>query len=322
MMAKIIKGKGFKGCINYILDKQKETILLDAQGVRLKSKESIIRSFVVQAKLNPDLAVTVGHISLNFSAQDKDQLSNEMIIKIAREYMQRMGIKDTQYILARHFDKEHPHVHLCFNRVNNMGKTISDRNDRRRSAHICKILTRKHSLYFSPGKDNVKMDRLKEPDNTKYEIYHVPNNLVPKCKDWSTLLSELKKQGIETKFKHKGKTDEIQGVTFTKNGYSFTGSKIDRMFSYSKIDCQLNQNIIQSHADVQYRSKDTQQAQQQKAGTGVGLLGAVGDILDSMSQSGSGCIPLHGDDTEEEAFRNRIEYEEKKRQRKKQGIRR
>jgi hypothetical protein len=29
------------------------------------------------------------------------------------------------------------------------------------------------------------------------------------------------RQGDETKFKYKGKTDEIQGVTFTKNGYSF-----------------------------------------------------------------------------------------------------
>lgn len=321
-MAKIGKGKGFKGCINYILDKQKGTVLLDAHGVRLKSKESIIRSFVVQAKLNPDLAVTVGHISLNFSAQDKDKLSNGMIVQIAREYMQGMGIKDTQYIIARHFDKEHPHVHLCFNRVNNMGKTISDRNDRRRSADICKMLTRKHGLYFSPGKENVKMDRLKEPDRTKYEIYHALNNLVPKCRDWSKLLSELKKEGIETKFKYKGKTDEIQGVTFTKNGYSFTGSKIDRMFSYSKIDYQLNRNTIQNHPDVQYRSNDTQQAQQQKAGTGIGLLRAVGDILDSMSELGSVGMPLHGDDLQEEAFRSRMEYEEKKRQRKKKGIRR
>lgn len=320
-MAKIIKGKGFKGCVNYILDKQKETILLDAQGVRLKSKESIIRSFVIQAKLNPDLAVTVGHISLNFSAQDRDQLSNEMILRIAREYMQQMGIKDTQYILARHFDKEHPHVHLCFNRVNNMGKTISDRNDRRRSADICKILTLKHGLYFSPGKENVKMDRLKEPDSTKYEIYHALNNLVPKCRDWNKLLSELKKQGIETKFKYRGKTDEIQGVTFSKNGYSFTGSKVDRMFSYSKIDYQLNRNIIQSHAE-QYGNRNIQQTQQQKTGIGIGLLGAVGDILDSMSESRSGGMLLHGDDPEEEAFRNKMEYEEKKRQRKKKGIRR
>lgn len=312
-MAKIIKGKGFKGCVNYILDKQKETILLDAQGVRLKSKESIIRSFVVQAKLNPDLAVTVGHVSLNFSAQDKDQLSNEMIVKIAREYMQRMGIKDTQYILARHFDKEHPHVHLCFNRVNNMGKTISDRNDRRRSADICKILTRKHSLYFSPGKENVKMDRLKEPDNTKYEIYHTLNDLVPKCRDWNKLLSKLKKQGIETKFKYKGKTDEIQGVTFTKNGYSFTGSKVDRMFSYSKIDYLLKQNSQSRNMN----NGSNQQSQQSQTNQSKGIIESTIDAL-----SGMNVFQSHGEDYEEEAFRNRIEYEERKRQRKKKGIRR
>jgi hypothetical protein len=147
------------------------------------------------------------------------------------------------------------------------------------------------------------------------------NNLVPKCKDWSKLLSELKKQGIETKFKYKGKTDEIQGITFTKNGYSFTGSKVDRMFSYSKIDYQLNRNIIQSHTG-QCGNKNIQQAQQQKVGAGIGLFGAVGDILDSMSESGSGGMQLHGDDPAEEAFRNRMEYEEKKRQRKKKGIRR
>lgn len=305
--------KVFKGCINYILDKQKETILLDTQGMRLKSKESIIRSFVVQAKLNPYLAITVGHIFLNFSAQDKDKLNNEMIVKIAREYMQRMGIKDTQYIIARHFDKEHSHVHLCFNRVNNMGKTISDRNDRRRSADICKILTRKHGLYFSPGKENVKMDRLKEPDSTKYEIYHALNNLVPKCRDWNRLLSELKKQGIETKFKYKGKTDEIQGVTFTKNGYSFTGSKVDRIFSYSKIDYQLKLNNLGRNIN----NSLNQQSQQSQINQSKGIIESALDAT-----SGIGSIQPHGEDYEEEAFRNRMEYEEKKRQRKKKGIRR
>ena len=43
-------------------------------------------------------------------------------------------------------------------------------------------------------------------------------------------------------FKYKGKSDEVQGVVFSKNGYSFSGSKIDRQFSYSKIDAALNAN--------------------------------------------------------------------------------
>ncbi len=97
-------------------------------------------------------------------------------------------------------------------------------------------------MYLSSGKENVKVERLREPDKTKYEIYNVLNNLVPKCKNWNQLLSEMKKQGIDAKFKYKGQTDEIQGITFTKKGYSFTDSKVDRNFSYSKIDYQLNQN--------------------------------------------------------------------------------
>ena len=34
MMAKIVKGKAFKGAINYILDKQKNTEIVDFDGLR------------------------------------------------------------------------------------------------------------------------------------------------------------------------------------------------------------------------------------------------------------------------------------------------
>ncbi len=34
----------------------------------------------------------------------------------------------------------------------------------------------------------------------------------------------------------------MQGIVFTKNGYRFNGSKVDRRFSYSKIDTALQHN--------------------------------------------------------------------------------
>jgi hypothetical protein len=239
MIAKIVKGKGFKGVINYVLDKAKQTELIAANGVRLKSRESIIRSFITQAGLNPKVSKTVGHISLDFSTQDRDKLTNAKMVQIAKEYMSKMGITNTQYIIGRHYDKEHPHIHIVFNRVDNDGKTISDKNDRFHSEKICKELTEKHGLYFAQGKENVKTHRLKEPDKTKYEIYDALKMTIPQCKNWKELNSELKKQGITISLKYKGNTDEVQGVRFEKNGYIFNGSKIDRQFSYSKIDYQL-----------------------------------------------------------------------------------
>ena len=191
--------------------------MLVAEGVRCKNRESIIRSFIAQTGLNPKVAKTVGHISLDFSAQDKDKLTNAKMVQIAKEYMTKMGITGTQYIIGRHYDKEHPHIHIVFNRVNNEGKTISDRNDRYRSEKICKELTEKYGLYFAQGKENVKRHRLQEPDKTKYEIYDALKAVVPKCRNWNELKKELQKQSITTDFKHKGNTTEIQGVMFEKN---------------------------------------------------------------------------------------------------------
>ncbi|GHV48489.1 hypothetical protein FACS1894181_04340 [Bacteroidia bacterium] len=125
--------------------------MIAAEGVRLKNRESIIRSFITQARLNLKVSKTVGHISLDFSEQDKDKLTNAKMAQIAKEYMVKMGIINTQYVIGRHYDKEHPHIHIVFNRIDNKGKTISDKNDRYHSEKICKEVTEKHGLYFAQG---------------------------------------------------------------------------------------------------------------------------------------------------------------------------
>jgi hypothetical protein len=239
MIAKIVKGQGFRGVVNYILNQEKKAEILDSDGVMLDDPEAIIESFNFQTELNLRIVKPVGHISLNFSAQDQEKLSSELMVQIARDYMRRMGIKDTQYLIVRHYDKEHPHVHLVYNRIDNIGNTISDKNDRFRSGKICKDLTQKYKLYFAQGKENVKQQRLREPDKTKYEIYNSLKEIIPKCQNWEQIIQELNDQNIGVTFKYKGKSDEIQGVIFDKNGYTFNGSKVDRQFSYSKINQQL-----------------------------------------------------------------------------------
>ena len=255
MMAKITKGSSFKGVVKYVIDEKKKTQTLDTDGLRMKDLSSVIGSFVTQAGMNSRVSKPVGHISLDFSAQDREKLSNPLMVKIARDYMKRMGITDTQYIIDRHFDREHPHIHLVFNRVDNNGKTISDSNDRYRSEKICKELTHKYGLYYSTGKENVKQHHLKEPDKSRYEIYEALRASVPKCKDWKQLVRELDKAGIKTEFKTKGNTATVEGVRFKKGEYMFNGSKVDRMFSYSKIDYQLKQNARQSMQQDQVQSR-------------------------------------------------------------------
>ena len=303
MIAKIMKGSGFKGVINYILDPKKGTELIDSSGVRTESINHIVQSFIDQTELNPRVGKVVSHISLSFSTQDSPKLSNEWMAQIAREYMEKLGIKDTQFIIGRHFDKEHPHVHIAFNRIDNNGKTISDRNDRFRSEKICKELTAKYGLDFADGKENVKEHRLKEPDKTKYEIYQALKAEIARCRDWTTLLSHLEKQNIDVRFKYKGNSQEVQGIIFEKNGYHFNGSKVDRNFSYSKIDFALHQN--------------NREHEQQMQGV-VNLISNVADVTSGLAndliEGGLDLFQTHG--TVPAEVYNTLDKKKKKKKRK------
>ena len=242
MIAKIVKGSSFRGVVNYILDKGKDAKILVCDGLFAEDKDTIAMSFEAQSRMNPKVTKPVGHISLAFHKGDEHRLTDRAMAGIALEYLKEMGITDTQVLIVRHFDKEHPHVHIAFNRIANNGRTISDRNERIRSARICKELTKKYNLYFASGKERVKQHRLKEPDKTKYGLYSILKSEVSRCGNWNILAANLKKQGVEIRFKYKGNSDEVQGVVFTMNGYSFSGSKIDRRFSYSKINTALDNN--------------------------------------------------------------------------------
>lgn len=100
MIAKNIKGKGFAGCVRYVLNDKHE--LLEAEGVLADSAESIIRSFAMQHSMRGEITKPVGHIPISFAPEDKHKMTNEFMLQLAKEYMQEMGIRNTQYIVVRH----------------------------------------------------------------------------------------------------------------------------------------------------------------------------------------------------------------------------
>ena len=297
MMAKITQRGSFGDAIGYVMDDKKSANMIDSNGVRTRNLEAAIDSFNMQAELNPRLSKKVGHISLDFSFQDRAKLDDATMAKIAREYMWKMGIVDTQYIIGRHHDKMHPHCHIIFNRVDNNGRTISDKNDRIRSTKICREITEKHGFYIAEGKESVKRHRLRGKDKTKYKIYDSLVKNVPQSKSWAELQERLQAEGIKVGFKTKGTTSQIEGVRFTADNTTFNGSKVDRQFSYSKINYALQQNAQVSKIEPThiYEEHTTEQGQDLLSGA-LGLF----DFADNPAI-----------DTEEEAFRHAMQKKKK-----------
>lgn len=305
MIAKIVKGSGFREVTGYIIDSKKNARIIAHAGLFIEDVATITKAFEAQAGMNPKVSRPVGHIALGFSKEDESRLTSRIMAEIALEYMGRMGIRNTQFFIARHFDKEHPHIHIAYNRIDNDGRTISDKNERIRSTRICKELTKKYNLYFANGKERVKQHRLKEPGKTKYGLYSILKSEVSRCGNWNILAANLKKQGVEIQFKYKGKSDEVQGIVFTMNGYSFSGSKIDRRFSFSKIDAALERNRRTERMEMQPLSRHEE-------------LPTFQPELSGNDDSYNGSIGLFMlDNTDGQAEENRFEEELKRRNKKK-----
>lgn len=303
MIGKIVKGKSFKGCVSYVMNKL-DAKLLHSEGVLNVDTKTIVNSFYMQSLLNPKLAKSVGHISLSFAKEDANKLTDSVMIKLAQEYLKAMKIENTQYIIVRHNDTSHPHCHLVFNRVDNNGRTISDKNDQYRNEKICKTLKEKYRLTFGKDKSKVNVDKLRTAEKAKHEIYHAIKTGTLMAKNWKQFEHILSLQGVEIKYKLKGQTDEVQGISFKKGEYSFKGSEVDRSFSYSKLNNQLQAN------DLKYTQSQIQQPRNDSS------------ILESVASIGT--LEQHGENYEDISFAHRMENEEKERQRKakRRGIRR
>jgi len=247
MVGKVISGSSFSGTVGYVM--KEESRILEAEGVMPPEVKDMVQDFKDQTMLNPRLKNTVGHISLSFSPKDALRMTDALMTQIAKEYMQKMGITDTQYLLVRHLDQPHPHCHLVYNRVGNNGQTISDKNIKLRNAKVCRELTERFGLHLAPGKEAVRRERLREPDRTRYEIYDAIKENLPKCRNWNELEGRLKEQGINVRYKYCGSTSQKQGVLFSKNGLEFSGSKVDRAFSFSKLDRHFGQ-VQQRHTTL------------------------------------------------------------------------
>lgn len=285
MIGKIMKGTSFCGCVCYVLNEEKAR-LLEKSGVD-DTPEQMAEQFELQTLLNDKVKNTVEHISLSFSKEDGTRLrtNDAFMLQIAKEYMEKMNIKNTQYIIARHTDCDHPHCHIVFNRVNNDGKTVSDKNDRYRNEKVCKMITAKHRLHFANSKDNIKEERLRPYDKAKHDIYKVLKEEMPKAADWNELKESLSNHGIDMTFKVSHTTQEVQGVKFGNGKYTFSGSKIGREFSYMNIDYQLRQNAFENGFENRQAVSLPPREEQQRAvasehsndnGLGLGLFSGIG----------------------------------------------
>lgn len=298
MIAKIIKGTSFSGVISYMLRKREgKAKVLQANGVRSSLPNDIAHDFNLQASMRPSVQKPVCHTILSFSAHDSERLTDATMVKIANEYLHEMGYGDTQSLIVRHSDRQHPHIHICINRIGNDGKTISDRNEKYRSTKICRELTERYSLTIGDGKQEVNRPRLRGGDKLRYEIFDTIKEILPQSQNWKDFVAGLEQQDITTRFKTKGNTNVVRGIIFEKDGCNFSGSKIDRSCSFSRLNEEIERN---SH------KQEKTNLQNEPMADSVDESNFITDLSEAISEVFSMPTPSSGVDVDELRFQKKL----------------
>ena len=114
--------------------------------------------------------------------------ADDLMVEICEAYMKGMGI-------------------LVFNRIDDNGKLISDKNWYVKNEKVCKEIKTQYGLTFSQGKQNVNLDRLRPDDRRRYEMYFdVKKALDAKLTAVDQKMSEfVKPEDFEQKIKKRDK---------------------------------------------------------------------------------------------------------------------
>lgn len=240
MISKVIIGKSFSGACRYVCKDQKRAVVLDAEGVRNYDWKLMSEDFERQHALRPSVHNVVFHGILSFYPGEK--IGDEKMIEIAREYLQKMNISDTQFSITRHIDRDHPHLHIIANLVNNKGETIKDNWIGLKGKKVAQQLTLNYGLKEAIPKNLslTHLERLNEKESNRYVIYQVILEMLPHSKTLDDLKEKLARKNIETLYKYKGQTKELQGISFKIGNFKYKGSEIDRKFSVKNLEKAIN----------------------------------------------------------------------------------
>ena len=254
MFAKIRKGEGFGGCLDYITrvkqDNQPKAkriwSILGSDGVRLdvdsdgwrkKASQDIGRPTLTRRKIKDPC----GHISLNFSSNDSERMTDDFMLKLAHEYMEKMEIKNTPYVIVRHKDKEHPHCHIMFSRVDYDGKIIKPVTNLYRNRQVCLDITKKYNLTMGSDKFSGDPRNLRGSERSRYEIAQAINAVLkdPAVTSWKAFFGELSGHGISVKPIY-GEDKRLETIIYSKGRHSFKASKIDRKFTLFQLQKEFD----------------------------------------------------------------------------------
>ena len=267
MIANQMKNRSFRSTLEYALEKEEAEIIDSNMGGY--NPRQLAREFGAARRMRPNFQRACGHIILSLPHREAshpqgeyhEHLDDEKYALIARRWLKEMqflgdGLHKSQYVIARHQDTKHEHVHIIASRIRMDGSVVPDSWDYRRSEVVVRQLEQEFGLERTRCSNERVAEKVKQKHGiettvgersaqTKKQKHHFSGKppvkqLLADAIDEATsdqptvteLIARLQQQDITVhpSFSTKGKFKEA--VAFSMNGVKMAGWKLGKAYSF------------------------------------------------------------------------------------------
>lgn len=243
MTGKLIKGKGFRGALRYNLAKVEKNVAEVLHSTFARSGEHAIMKEVQWIRsLRPDLEKYFYHTSINFPPEEN--LSSAVMKAIGLDYLEASGFVNHQFIMFRHFDADHPHLHILVNRIDYEGNVKSDSNDFQQAEKILRQLEVKYSLRQVKSsretkerpvtKDELEMMKRTNQPSDKLRLQVIIGSVLKTRPTTAQFIQRLEHKGVSVLF-NQASTGRISGISYQLGDFKIKGTKLGNDFKWSSI---------------------------------------------------------------------------------------
>jgi hypothetical protein len=237
MIAKAVKGRGFRGALDYDLNKEQGRVI-DTNMSGTTPRE-LAKEFGEVRKLRPKLGKAVLHVSL--SAAPGEHLSDEQWQQVAQRYLHGMGLENNQYLVTRHTDTEHEHIHLLVNRIRFDGGVTSDSHDYRRQETLMRAIEREFDLQRVTPSIEVQRHALTKGEieeglrtgvpSTRQRLQQLCDGAAAHCHSFSEYAERLAAVGVELVPVTQLEGCKMSGLSYRLDGVMMKGSDLGKGYS-------------------------------------------------------------------------------------------
>lgn len=153
MKAKVTRGNGFRGVLDYVLGpgrkNKPDRSRVVAGNMAGRDTCDLAREFGRVRQLRPDIKNPVWHCSLALPIGELTETWD----KIAEKHLRNMGVDvdKHQWLAVRHDDTDHDHVHIILNRIGLDGSIWHGKNDVFLAIESTQQLEKEFGLKLTPG---------------------------------------------------------------------------------------------------------------------------------------------------------------------------